>query len=58
MGAARPGGKSRQDPMGRVLRYLFYLALLGVIAFVVYTFFTEPQAPEREIIVPLDLPGN
>ncbi len=39
--------------MGRLLRYLFYLAILVGVGVVGYAIFSELPPPQREIVVPV-----
>ncbi|MEM9047903.1 MAG: hypothetical protein AAGC92_04210 [Pseudomonadota bacterium] len=45
--------------MGRILRYLFYFILLGLVAFFVYAAFADlsVEPEEREVDVPLSEDG-
>ncbi|MFS4437598.1 hypothetical protein ACMA5I_05230 [Paracoccaceae bacterium GXU_MW_L88] len=40
--------------MGRVLKYLFYLVILGLIGLALYAVFAELPAPQTEISVPVE----
>ncbi|MEM7613617.1 MAG: hypothetical protein AAF245_01150 [Pseudomonadota bacterium] len=39
--------------MGRVLKYLVYLLLLGVVALVGYTLVADLPAPTERVVVPV-----
>ncbi len=42
--------------MGRLLKYLFWAMLAGLVALVVYALVSELPAPTEEVIRPLPLP--
>ena len=42
--------------MGRLLKYLFRLAVLAAIALAAYAFFADLKPPTREIVVDLPKP--
>ena len=44
--------------MGRLLKYLFFLALLGVAGVAVYALFADLPAPVREITRTLEPPAG
>jgi hypothetical protein len=44
-----------RQPMGRLFKYLFYLLVLGVIAFLAFSIFSDLEAPVQEIEIPIDL---
>ncbi|MHA3913529.1 hypothetical protein [Halovulum sp. GXIMD14793] len=41
--------------MGRVLKYLFYLAVLAALAVVGYALVFDLPAPQEEVSIPIDV---
>lgn len=44
--------------MGRALKYLFYLVVLGGLGLVVYAVIADLPPPTREVVVDLPVPGQ
>lgn len=44
--------------MGRLMKFLFRLIILGALAFIGYALFAELEAPEETVVIPLDNPAG
>lgn len=40
--------------MGRLIKYLFYLAILLIVVIAAYALFFDLPAPQSEVVVPVD----